>query len=638
MKNEYFEAQPIDSPAHMAKTKQKEGSRKSGKAPQTTAPNPNSPFQKGFWKGHMVPALILLLLPIILYGSTATFGYVLDDKIVLTENKFVEKGFAGIGDIFSTESFTGFLGEQQDLVEGARYRPLSIATFAIEYELYGQNPALSHLINVLLYALTGLLLYRVFLLIVPPKKDRPWYLAVAFGAALLWILHPVHTEAVANIKGRDEILAMLLSLATLYYVFKYIIEKKTLSIVLACATFFLGILAKENTLTFLGVIPLAILLFTRIPRRRFLNTLLPLAGVTVLYLLIRVDVIGYLLGSGQEVTALMNNPFVEATTSEKFATITYTLGRYLLLNVFPHPLTHDYYPYHIPILGWGDWRVLLSLALHIGLVAFAALRWRQQRVLAFCTGFYLMTLFITSNIPFTVGTFMNERFLFMPSAAFTLALAYLLLRKLPQALPKMASSAQIGLAAIALFAIGFTAKTFARVPAWESNHSLNEAAITVSVNSTRANQYYAYSLYERYLEDKATENPDRAQQKAWLEEAYPYVNRALEIHPTYSDALTCKGGILGGFYDLDKDIDRVLEGFYEIGTSDKQVPFTDTYLGYLNRRGQHYEELIAFYHRLGFEYWWLQRQNAPLARKFLNYGQQLVPGHPQIEADLAAVK
>ena len=623
----------------MAKQNKKgAGKKATPKAKKKTAAPSNSPFVKGFWKENMVQGLILLLIPFVLYGSTATFGYVLDDKIVLTDNQFVKKGFDGIGDIFSTESFTGFLGEQQDLVEGARYRPLSIATFAAEYAIFGENPAVSHLINVLFYALTGLLLYRVLLLIVPPKKDRAWYLTVAFGAALLWALHPIHTEVVANIKGRDEILAMLFSLATLYYVYKYLIEKKPFSMAMACAAFFIGILAKENTLTFLGVIPLALLLFTRIPQKRFWNIMLPLGGVTVLYLLIRVDVIGYLLGSGKEVTALMNNPFVEASSSEKFATITYTLGRYFGLNLFPHPLTHDYYPYHIPILGWGDWRVLVSLLLHLGLVAFAILRWQKNRVLVFCIGFYLMTLFITSNIPFTVGTFMNERFLFMPSAAFMLALSYLLLRKLPDWLSQVASAKQIGLGVVALFCVGFTVKTFARVPAWESNHSLNEAAIEVSVNSARANQYYAYSKYERYLEEKAKEAPDRAYQKELLEEAYPYVNKALDIHPTYSDALTCKGGILGGFYDLDKDIDRVLGGFYEIATAPRQVPFTETYLSWLGRRGKHYEELVDFYHRLGFEYWWQQKQDATLARKFINMGLAVVQGHPQLTADLAQVK
>ena len=613
----------------------------------------NSPFQQAFWKTHKWEALILLLIPFILYGSTATFDYVLDDKIVLTQNNFVKQGFDGVSDIFKTESFTGYLGQQQDLVVGARYRPLSIATFAMEYEIYGENPAASHLLNVLLYALCGLLLFRTLFLLVPNKKDEPWFRGVSFAAALLFILHPVHSEAVANIKGRDEILAVLFSIATFYYIFRYIIEKKMLSMVLACVCFFLGILAKENTLTFLGVIPLAMVLFTKVPVKRYLNVMGPLVGVTVLYLIIRVDVIGYLLSSGNEVTALMNNPFVESTGSEKFATITYTMGRYLGLSFFPHPLTHDYYPYHIPIMNWGDWQVLLSLVLNLGLIAFGIWQWKKNRVLTFCIGFYFLTISITSNILFPVGTFMNERFLFMPSVGVCFALAYLLFRKLPQ-LVRSPSAGTIGLALTAVFALGFTVKTFMRVPAWENEHTLNAAAIEVSVNSARANQYYAYSLYEQYVEDRDRPaemgGPNPENQRALLTEALPYVNRALEIHPTYHDAITCKGGIHGGFYALDRDINACLEGFYPLVTNEKQNYYLDLeekggnvdnfpikYLNYLNRLGRNLNELIAFYHRVGFEYWWQQKQNARQARRFINMGLSLVNNHPQLIADLTAI-
>lgn len=628
------------------------GQAKGKKAAKTPS---NSPFKQQFWQNHKWEALLLILLPFILYGSTATFDYVLDDKIVLTENAFVNQGFDGVKDIFQTESFTGFLGQQQDLVVGARYRPLSIATFAVEYEIWGQDPALSHLINVLLYALCGLIMFRAIYLLVPNKKDAPWFRGVSFAAALLFILHPVHSEVVANIKGRDEILALLFSLLTFYYIFKYIIEKKVLDIVLGSVCFFLGILAKENTLTFLGVIPLAMALFTKMPLKRYLSVMGPLLGVTILYMIIRVDIIGYLLSSGNEVTALMNNPFVESTTGEKFATITYTMGRYLGLSILPHPLTHDYYPYHIPIMSWGDWQVLVSLVLNLGLIAFGIWQWKRNRVLTFCIGFYFLTISITSNILFPVGTFMNERFLFMPSVGFCLAVSYILFRKLPQWLKSANTASMVGLVLAGVMALGFTVKTFTRVPAWKDNHALNEAAITVSVNSARANQYYAYSLYEKYVEDrdiaKVGGTPDPEKQRALLTEALPYVNRALEIHPTYHDAITCKGGIHGGFYALDRDINAVLEGFYPLATNDKQVYYLEQqekgksvdnfpikYLQYLNRLGRNYNELVDFYHRVGYEHWWLKKQNAKQARLFLNMGLSLVSNHPQLVEDLAQVK
>lgn len=599
--------------------------------------------RENFWKAHLWELLILFLLPFVLYGSTVGYEYVLDDAIVYSENAYVKQGTEGLGDIFQRESFTGYLVEQgrdpnADLVSGARYRPLSIANFALEHELWGLDPGPSHLVNVLFYALTCLLLFRVLHFIAPPSKETSWYAALPFLASLLFLAHPVHTEVVANIKGRDEIMALLLSLATFYYVFRYLQSKQVLHIGLACGVFFLAILAKENSLTFLGVIPLALLLLTRIPRKRYIEILAPLGGVVVVYLLVRVDVIGFLF-SGKEITALMNNPFVEASSGEKYATITYTLGRYLGLSFFPHPLTHDYYPYHIPIVQWGHPGVILALLAHIGLIALAIWQRNKSRILTFSIGLYFMTLFITSNIPFPVGTFMNERFLFMPSVGVCLALAYVLVRLLPR---WQANLRMAGLALGALVVVGFTVKSFARIPDWTNEYTLNAAAIEVSENSARANQFYAYSLYTAYVStrdsSKAAGVPvDRELQMRRLETALPYVTKALEIHPTYSQSLECKGGVLAGYIEMGQPLDVVMEEFVQVATSDLQIPFNDLFLRYANSRGQAPDAMVSFYHRVGYAHWWVQKRNAELARKYLNYGLQVVPGHPELTADLAAV-
>ena len=180
------------------------------------------PFKSGFWKGHWKEALILFLLSVGIYAMTVPYEFVLDDQIVISENEFVKKGLSGISEIFSNDSFTGYFGEQKDLVAGARYRPLSIAMFAVEHELAGLDQRIYHAINILLYGLLVLILFRVVsLFIKAPPKDY-WFLAVPFVCALLFALHPVHTEAVANIKGRDEILALMGSLLTVYAVFRYI--------------------------------------------------------------------------------------------------------------------------------------------------------------------------------------------------------------------------------------------------------------------------------------------------------------------------------------------------------------------------------------------------------------------------------
>ena len=83
-------------------------------------------YDSSFWKKNWWKALIIFLLPFALYYQSTNFGYVLDDQIVVSENKFTKKGFEGIGDLLTNESMTGYFGEQKDLVEGNRYRPLSL--------------------------------------------------------------------------------------------------------------------------------------------------------------------------------------------------------------------------------------------------------------------------------------------------------------------------------------------------------------------------------------------------------------------------------------------------------------------------------------------------------------------------------
>ncbi len=125
-----------------------------------------------FWKIQRFPALIIVVLSFVLYGSSIGYGYILDDKIVLSENNFVKNGFDGLSDIFGKESFTGYLGEQKDLVAGSRYRPLSIASFAIEFAFFKESPRISHFMNVLFYALTGLVLFRVLSLFFTYDQSR----------------------------------------------------------------------------------------------------------------------------------------------------------------------------------------------------------------------------------------------------------------------------------------------------------------------------------------------------------------------------------------------------------------------------------------------------------------------------------
>ncbi len=534
----------------------------------------------------------ILLFSIALYGMTFSYGFVLDDKIVYIDNAFVKNGFGGIRKILSEESFTGFYGDQKEIVVGARYRPLSLITFAIEYQLFGLAPGLSHFINALLYGLTAILVFYLCTVFWPAKNPRPWYLSVGFWAALIFVAHPIHTEVVANIKGRDEILALLFSLLTLVYSLKII--KRRWDYFLMAVFFYAGLLAKENTITFLAVIPITMLVFGRMKnkKRSILTVAGILCGVTVLYLAQRYIVIGYLLGNGANITELMNNPFVNMGFGEKFATIFYTLGKYIKLLFWPNPLSYDYYPYAIATQSWSSIGSLASLIIYIGGGIAAVFGLLKKRVWAYAVLFYLFTLSIVSNIPFTVGAPMNERFMYMPSVAFALVLSYYLLNiKSLKGIPIR----NIGLLILSFIICAFSLLTLIRIPVWKSDRALNEAALKVYPNSARANLKMGESIFSETMALS-----DTSDQRIGFQSSRNFINRALELYPAYGEALNMKAGVAIELFYLSGNIQKVFDVLQEVLFVEPGNQHVHGFLDFIQNDGRANAELLRFYYQLGF--------------------------------------
>lgn len=476
------------------------------------------------------PGLALALLAAALYLPTARFDYTQDDSIVITNNMYTTSGLAGLAGLFSHDTFYGFFKDESKLrlVTGGRYRPLTPAMFAIEYAIAGRNPWLSHLVNALAYGGLAWILFlflRTFLALRPggPSADH-----VAFLATLLFAVHPIHTEAVANIKGRDEIIAALGALTGLWLTLRAQAEKKPWLAALAGLTFFLGMLAKENVVTMLGVVPLTLLWAKPQKKVAWLSGMLPVAAAVVLFISLRGAVTGW---SGSDMPMeLMNNPFVKVenkryvpfTANEKSATIVYTMGKYVQLLVFPYPLTHDYYPRHIDIQTWAAPVVLLSFLVWLGLLYLVIAGWKTRSGWAYSILFYVMTMSVTSNILFPVGTNMSERFAFLPSVGFALAGGMLLHRFLRGTSGRMAGPACIGLFAL------LAGWTVVRSQVWKDNTTLFNTDIKTSARSAKLLNAVGGDLITR-----AEDVRDPAQKQEMLSAAQDYLRRALEIHPNY---------------------------------------------------------------------------------------------------------
>lgn len=579
-------------------------------------------FEPGFWRRFWLPALILFVISTVLYVQTTGFDYVLDDEIVMTKNNYVKKGFAGLYEIFTTESFEGYFGKQMNLVVGARYRPLSIATFAIEQGTIGTHERSSHLINVLFYSLLVVLIFRLFNALDGTWNAKPWFVSIAFIGALFFAVHPLHTEVVANVKGRDEILALLLGVWSLLLSLHYVENKKWYLLAGAGVTYLLAVLAKENAATFLVITPLTIWLFRRTSWSTHLAVLGALAGGFAVYFGLRYQAVGYLAGVDPETLTVMNNPFKGLDWSSKMATIAYTLMEYLRLLVIPYPLTHDYYPYHIPVVKWANGYALSGLAIYAVVGSAAAYGLLKRQRWTWAPWFYLITLSVVSNIIFPVGTFMNERFAFMPSLGFCLGLAWLwykLYQKIPLAAYILAGLVVLSLSALTLY----------RIPAWKNKIALNSAAIKVSKNSTRANLFYGSQLYEQ-----AVATTDPKEKGRLLNEAQSYLKRSEAILPSYSEPVRMQAGVAAGLYEIDGDLNKLLTEFKRILSRYPDVEFVPNYLNYLNGTSKDVPLLLNFYYQTGYELLVNQMKRADNGIKILELGLTLDRNDPRLNQAL----
>jgi tetratricopeptide (TPR) repeat protein len=412
------------------------------------------------------------------------------------------------------------------------------------------------------------------------------------------------------------------ALGALYFVLQYLPSRKFILLVASGICMFLGLMSKENAVTFLAVIPLTLFFFTNARTKDYVVTAIPSLIAFFIYLIIRTNVIGYLFNSGKKITDLMNNPFIEMNGTQKLATILYTLGQYIRLLIFPHPLTHDYYPYHIPIMDFGKPGTLISLAIYLGL-AFAFFKlWKRKSIYAWAIGFYIATLSIVSNLFFPVGTFMNERFIFIPSLAFSIVTAWVLIQhgwKSDNKVLKWGS-----LTVLVLVMTGYIIKTYNRVPAWKDSLSLNGQAALVSTNSARNNCFMATALYE-----EGHKTQDAAAKKQLFEEAEYYADKSLAIYPTYLNANQIKSGLVAERYLRDGDLSKLLSEFMKILDAKAQVEYIPQFLDYLNGRAPQ-ETMINFYYQAGYELLTKTKHEYPTAIVILKLGEKIAPNDPRI--------
>lgn len=557
-------------------TNKSTAARKGDGKPLAPAEAGASTATSSFFSNTGLQSVLFFCLALGLYANTLTHDFVLDDFMVIKKNTFTQQGFAGIPGILGKDSFWGFFDAMEEdpkqlLVTGGRYRPLSLVFFAVTWQFFGANAFVFHLLTVLFYAATGLLLYHLCLLLFTARLGAAQAQLLSWITTLLFICHPLHTEVVANIKGCDEILSLLGSLAAMYCAVRAYDGGGKKWWIGSIVAFFLACMSKENAATFLAVIPLALWCFRGDVMAEGIGKTRLFAGLFAafaVFFVLRGQALNWSF-SNEAPFEPMNNPFIKLQSAgwvpfthlEKLATVFYTLGKYVLLLVFPHPLTHDYYPRQIAVLNFGNPWALLSFMLYVGMAIYGFIALRRREVVGFGIWFYLLTLSVVSNLFFSVGTLMNERFVFMPSVGFCMVAAALLLGLRRYA----GGGAGLSIGIAMLVAAAFSVKTFVRNPVWATNDKLFLTDVKISTQSAKAHDDAGGILF-----NNASAQKDTTAKRKLLEEAIGHFDFALGIHPRYRHALMHRAAsyhLKGAFPASIEEYRRIL-GFFP---NDKKV-------------------------------------------------------------------
>lgn len=526
---------------------------------------PSSTFQMPGFKGQ---AIILAIICLIFYWNTFSNDAAFDDRMAITDNEYVQKGLAGIGDILTKDAYQSYLAQHNrgNQLAGGRYRPLSLITFAIEQQLLGLAPGnetpdarevrvahdmhFRHVVNVVLYIISVIALLYLFTNVLLRGNS-----VAAFTAALLFAVHPVHTEVVANVKSRDEILSLLFITLTFIQFFRYTDGHKKGNLLWALLCFFLALLSKEYAVTLLVLIPLSVFIFRKQPAISSVKSILPFLAPLGIYLLLRFSAVSAAAEGAEK--DVLNNPYLYASATEMIATKIFVLLDYLRLLIFPHPLSADYSYAAIPYRELSNPVVWLSAAIYLTMACLMIWLTAKRHFLGFAIAFFLFNLLLVSNFLFDIGAPMGERLIYHSSVGFCLVVSWLLcLVTAKFGSPKAPMAALIAVMVVIIVFSAF--KSIERNNDWKNDATLFLRDVKTVPNSALANNNAAAScmLY-------AKASADFTERKQWLEKAIVYFDKAISVYPGYMLARLNRGLC-----------------YFNVGEPDKALPDWDTVKAY----------------------------------------------------------
>lgn len=421
--------------------------------------------------------LFFCLVVLLLYGNAIGNGYTLDDNFVVNDK--TAHGIGAIPNIFTSKYVI-----RDKVGQAYGYRPVVLSFFAAEATFFGQNPSVSHAINLLLYAITAFLLY--YLLAYFWGDEKRW---LALLTTLLFVVLPIHTEVVASAKSRDELLAFLFALLSWHTYRQFITKQQLLYVVLAALLFLGACMSKPTIIPLTLLIPFSFYWFNKANNKQVI-----IITGSLLLMFTTMSGLNNLIDSqdniGGRVFLFFENPlFSDKSMLHRTATGFYCLAKYLQLMLFPQHLLYYYGYNQIPVVDWSNLIALGSLVFHIGLVV-AAFRFRANRIISFGILYYLANVAMFANIAKPGPGIIAERFLYIGSLGICMLLAYLFV----YVGQRYEAYRKITIAAIAFLCLLYGVRTIVRNNNWHDDLTLFSHDMPYLQQSFKANLLYAGAL------------------------------------------------------------------------------------------------------------------------------------------------
>ena len=531
------------------------------------------------YRNRMLLAVALGIVAFLLYAPSLQYEYTFDDDVYLNKNEITQGGLNRIGDIFGKGSVYGFSGENT-----GTWRPVTLLSFALEKQL-GKTfqPRRSHLFSLILYGITAFVLFLVLIRMLP---KHAWLLSLLI--TLLFVVHPIHSEVVANVKGREEILAFLFLLISLWSLSNASRARYWSWFGLAGLSYVLAILSKENAYTFAPLFPLFVFLFTDKRKRKLWMTTAVFFAIAIFFFGLRSLVLDT-PPQGSGVSDPFVNNFILAADGfgNQLATILLVLGKYVQLLFFPHPLRYDYSFAQFSLGSWGNPLIWLTLILYlaIGLIGLHLLRKRSP--LAWGPLYYLITIAIAALSPLLLRDVaaLGERFLYTPSWGFCMILVLGLYAGL-QAKTKVNNLRYLYVGLGILILLGIV-KTRNHLPVWKDNETLFRHGVEVSPNSFRTHLNLAETLRTR-AELSNQESPDR---RLFFQEALRAYEQSISIY----DGEGTTWYNLGICYMNLGQVEQALNAFQKAIDRDKLVGDAANNIGVIYFRQNSFAEAARYF-------------------------------------------